>query len=96
VTDEELFELVRSNYVEANRDYLVQQMKEAMKYMPRRKKLRKKTYMKYLLKRRNERKYITVDFSLLRLDDWYRIVELIKRGGPNWFKKENKNEHNNS
>lgn len=29
MTDEELFELVRSNYVKVNKDYLEQQIKEA-------------------------------------------------------------------
>ncbi len=81
MTDEECFELVRSNYVEANRDYLVQQMEKAMKYMPKRHKLRKKMYMKYLLKEWSEHKLINVRYDMLRLKDWYRITELIKRGG---------------
>lgn len=85
MNDQELFELVRNNYVEANRDYLVQQMEKAMKYMPKRHKLRKKTYMKYLLKGWSEHKPINVRYDMLRLDDWYRIVELIKRGGQDWF-----------
>ena len=85
MNDQELFELVRSNYVEVNRDYLVQQMDEAIKYMPKRHKLRKKTYMKYLLKEWSEHKLINVRYDMLRLKDWYRITELIKRGGQDWF-----------
>lgn len=85
MNDQELFELVRSNYVEANRDYLVQQMEEAIKYIPKRHKLRKKMYMKYLLKGWSEHKPINVRYDMLRLKDWYRIVELIKRGGQDWF-----------
>lgn len=85
MTDEELFELVRSNYVEANQEYLIQQMEEAMKYMPKRHKLRKKMYMKYLLKEWSEHKPINVRYDMLQLNDWYRIVELIKRGGQDWF-----------
>ena len=84
--DRELFELVRSCYAEANQEYLIQQIGEAMKHMPKRYKQRKKMYMRYLLKQWSAHKFVKVRYDMIQETDWYRIIEIIKRGGPDWYK----------
>ena len=50
------------------------------------KKRKKQIFMYYLL-RWKQHKHFSYGFKELRLNDWYRLTEIIKRGGMEWWLK---------
>lgn len=52
---------------------------------------RKKQCFLYYLTRWKQHKYFAFGCKELRLRDWYRLIEIIKRGGYEWWLKEKHN-----
>ena len=46
---------------------------------------RRKQYCKYILMRWKAHKHVSLIWDMCRLKDWYRLIEIIKRGNYSWF-----------
>ena len=46
---------------------------------------RKKLFFRYLMERWRQHKPIEFGNEMLREKDWYRLIEIVKRGGPGWW-----------
>ena len=46
---------------------------------------RKKLFFRYLMERWRQHKPIEFGNEMLREKDWYRLIEIVKRGGPGWL-----------
>ena len=46
---------------------------------------RRKQYFAYYLTRWKQHKHFEFGFDELRINDWYKLIEIIKRGGPKWW-----------
>lgn len=49
---------------------------------------RKKQIYRYYLNRWKQHKHFSYGFKELCLNDWYRLTEIIKRGGTSWWLKQ--------
>jgi len=46
---------------------------------------RKKQIMRFMLMRWSQHKHIAFGFRTLRINDWYRLIAIVKRGGYEWL-----------
>ena len=46
---------------------------------------RKKQYFAYYLTKWKRHEHFEFDVNKLRINDWYKLIEIIKRGGMKWW-----------
>jgi len=49
---------------------------------------RKKQCFLYYLTQWKKHRHFKFGFKELRINDWYRLIEIIKRGGMEWWESE--------
>lgn len=65
--------------------YLKRLFKDEFRNRFKSKYKRKKLVFKYFMERWRQHKPIAFGNEMLREKDWYRLIEIVKRGGPGWF-----------
>lgn len=65
--------------------YLISLLKAEFRGRFKSKYKRKKLVFKYFMERWRQHKPIAFGNEMLREKDWYRLIEIVKRGGPGWF-----------
>lgn len=65
--------------------YLISLFKEEFRNKFKSRYKRKKLFFRYLMERWRQHKPIEFGNEMLREKDWYRLIEIVKRGGPGWW-----------
>ena len=67
------------------RRYLISLFKAEFRNKFKSRYKRKKLFFRYLMERWRQHKPIEFENEMLREKDWYRLIEIVKRGGPEWW-----------